>query len=71
MGMVWRVAAEEKLMDEALGLANRISGYPARAVLDLKQSIHQCCFGDMENALQRETDGIKKAVVRPYNLEID
>ncbi len=63
LGIAWRVAADEALLDEAEAVAERLAALPARAVRDMKRTLNRAAYGDVAEAMEREVD----AVVRSYN----
>ena len=63
LGVAWRVAADEALLEEAEALAEKLADLPARAVRDMKRTLNRAAYGDIADALEREVE----AVVRSYN----
>ena len=63
LGIAWRVAADDALLDEAEAVAERLAALPARAVRDMKRTLNRAAYGDVTEAMEREVD----AVVRSYN----
>ncbi len=63
LGIAWRVAADDALLDEAHAVAERLAGLPVRAVRDMKRTLNRAAYGDVAEALEREVD----AVARSYN----
>lgn len=63
LGIAWRVAADDALLDEAHAVAERLAALPVRAVRDMKRTLNRAAYGDVAEALEREVD----AVARSYN----
>ena len=63
LGIAWRVAADDALLDEAETVAERLAALPVRAVRDMKRTLNRAAYGDVAEALEREVD----AVARSYN----
>ena len=63
LGIAWRVAADDALLDEAVAVAERLAALPVRAVRDMKRTLNRAAYGDVAEALEREVD----AVARSYN----
>ncbi len=63
LGIAWRVAPDDALLDEANAVAERLAALPVRAVRDMKRTLNRAAYGDVSQAMEREVD----AVVRSYN----
>jgi len=62
LGVAWRVAPDDALLDEANAVAERLAALPVRAVRDMKRTLNRAAWGDVAQAMEREVD----AVVRSY-----
>ncbi|MCY4501500.1 MAG: enoyl-CoA hydratase-related protein, partial [Alphaproteobacteria bacterium] len=63
LGIAWRVAPDDALLDEAVAVAERLAALPERAVRDMKRTLNRAAYGDVAEAMEREVD----AVARSYN----
>ncbi len=68
LGVAWRVAAGERLMDEARATAEAIAALPARAVSDMKRVLTRAAIGGPEaiaRALDLETEATVQGFLDP------
>ena len=56
VGVAWRVVPDDRLMDEARLVASTLSGLPPLSVRAMKRVVNQIAFGDLERALELETE---------------
>ncbi len=56
MGVAWRVVSDDKLMDEAHLVANRLSELPILSVRAMKRVLNQSASSDLNLALHLETE---------------
>lgn len=56
LGVAWRVVADERLLDEAREVAGRLAELPPLAVRAMKRVLNQSACGDLNRALQLETE---------------
>ena len=69
IGIAWRVVPEERVLPEALALAERIAGLPARAVRDLKRSLTRVFREELDRAIRLETESTAASVADPDTFE--
>ncbi|MDH3693058.1 MAG: enoyl-CoA hydratase/isomerase family protein [Gammaproteobacteria bacterium] len=55
MGAAWRVVKDDKLQDEAMAVATKISQLPPLSVRAMKRVLNKCATSDLQKALQLET----------------
>lgn len=65
MGVAWRVAADDGLMDEARSVANQLSQLPPLSVRAMKRVLNQCAAGDLNRALALETEATVAGFLDP------
>ncbi|MEO8088293.1 MAG: enoyl-CoA hydratase-related protein [Bacteroidota bacterium] len=56
MGMLYKVVADEKLQEEAQGIANTLSNMPTKGIALTKQLLNESFFNTLEKQLDRERD---------------
>jgi enoyl-CoA hydratase/carnithine racemase len=56
LGVAWRVVGDDELMDEAVKVATRLSALPPLSVRAMKRVLNQAAVGDLDRALQLETE---------------
>jgi enoyl-CoA hydratase/carnithine racemase len=69
IGIAWRVVPEEQVLPEAMALAERIAGLPARAVRDLKRSLTGVFREELDRAIRLETESTVASVADPETFE--
>ncbi|BBL79696.1 2-(1,2-epoxy-1,2-dihydrophenyl)acetyl-CoA isomerase [Rubrobacter xylanophilus] len=57
IGLVNRVVPDERLREEAAGLARRLAALPTRALAQIKRSLYSSFESNLETALEREAGG--------------
>ncbi len=55
-GVAWRVAEDEKLMNEARELAGQLARLPPLSLRAMKRVLNQCALSDINTALDLETE---------------
>lgn len=55
-GVAWRVVDDDLLMDEAAAVASKLARLPQQAVADMKRTLARVTVGDLETAIELETD---------------
>lgn len=65
MGVAWRVVADERLLDEARLVANRLSQLPPLSARAMKRVLNQCAAGDLNQALALETEATVAGFLDP------
>jgi 2-(1,2-epoxy-1,2-dihydrophenyl)acetyl-CoA isomerase len=55
-GLIWRVAEDDRLMDEALGLARRLAEAPTRGLALIKTALNASWANDLDTQLDLERD---------------
>jgi len=56
IGVAWKVASDDQLMDKAHLVANQLSELPSLSVRAMKRVLNQGASSDLERALELETD---------------
>jgi enoyl-CoA hydratase/carnithine racemase len=69
LGVAWKVVPDDRLMDEALAVATRLSGLPPLSVRAMKRVLNRCAAGDLEAALRLETDATVAGFLDPETTE--
>lgn len=64
-GIAWRVVPDDRLLDEARTVAERIAALPAGQASDLKRVINRACHLDVEGAMALETDATVRGIRDP------
>jgi enoyl-CoA hydratase/carnithine racemase len=65
LGVAWRVAPDDRLMQEAQAVAEHIAGLPERAVRDMKMVLNKATYADVETAIALESDAAIRGAVDP------
>ena len=65
MGVAWKVVADDKLMQEAYAVANKIAALPSGAVRDMKRILTRTATSDLEAAMALETDATVRGFLDP------
>jgi 2-(1,2-epoxy-1,2-dihydrophenyl)acetyl-CoA isomerase len=55
-GLIWKVAEDERVKDEALGLARHLATQPTKALAAIKQAIDGAWTRSLDHALDHESD---------------
>ncbi len=69
LGVAWRVVPDDRLMDEAHHVANRLSELPTLAVRAMKRVLNQSASVDLVRALHLETDATVAGFLDPETTE--
>lgn len=69
IGVAWRVVPEEQVVPEALALAARIAGMPARSIRELKRSLTSVFREELDRAIRTETESTAASVADPETLD--
>ena len=69
MGVAWRVVADDRLMDEAHSTASQLSQLPPLSTRAMKRALNQCATGDLNRALQLETEATIAGFLDPETTE--
>lgn len=70
MGLAWRVAGDDRLMDEARDVAERLSAQPTLSLRAMKRVLNQCAVTDMRRALHLETEATVSGFMDPKTTEL-
>lgn len=65
LGVAWRVVPDERLMDEAQSVAEKLSELPPLAVRAMKRVLNQVAAVDIATALRLETDATVASFLDP------
>ena len=65
LGVAWRVVPDEKLMEEAQSVAEKLSGLPPLAVRAMKRVLNQGAARDITTALRLETEATVVSFLDP------
>lgn len=68
LGLLDRLVAHDRLLDEAVELANQMSTWPPMAVRSAKRVLQRNMRMDLEDALREETRGILYARRSPHDV---
>ena len=69
IGLAWRVVSDDRLMDEACSVADRLSELPPLAVRAMKRVLNQSASSDLNRALQLETEATIAGFLDPETTE--
>ena len=69
IGVAWRVASDDRLMDEARAVANRLSELPPLSVRAMKRVLNQTASSDLNSSLQLETEATIAGFLDPETTE--
>ena len=69
MGVAWRVVSDERLLEEAQMVAEKLGRLPSLAVRSMKRVLNQCAMGDVNNALRLETEATVASFLDPETTE--
>jgi enoyl-CoA hydratase/carnithine racemase len=69
IGVAWRVVSDDRLMDDALEIATQLSRLPPLSVRAMKRVLNQCAVGDLQRALQLETEATIAGFLDPETTE--
>ena len=69
MGLVWRRFADDKLMDEALTLADEIAAMPVSSLMENKRLLLDARIDAVKAARPREEATLARVVGSPANIE--
>lgn len=69
MGVAWRVVDDDRLMDEARSTANQLSQLPPLSIRAMKRVLNQCAMGDLNQALELETEATIAGFLDPETTE--
>jgi enoyl-CoA hydratase/carnithine racemase len=69
IGVAWRVVNDDRLMDEAREVANRLSELPPLSVRAMKRVLNQTASSDLNRSLQLETEATIAGFLDPETTE--
>jgi len=69
IGVAWRVASDDRLMDEARAVANRLSELPPLSVRAMKRVLNQTASSNLNRSLQLETEATIAGFLDPETTE--
>jgi 2-(1,2-epoxy-1,2-dihydrophenyl)acetyl-CoA isomerase len=55
-GLIWKVVDDDKLVEEAMGLARHLASQPTRGLALIKQALNQAASNDLDRQLDLERD---------------
>lgn len=70
MGVAWRVAADDELMDMARDVALRLARQPGRSLLAMKRVLRHTGSTNFERALQLESDATVEGFMDPLTTSL-
>lgn len=70
MGVAWRVAADDTLLDEARAVARQLAALPLLSVRAMKRTLNATAASDMHRALQLETDATVAGFMDPETTRL-
>ena len=68
-GVAWRVVDDDRLMEEAAGVAQKLAGLPRGAVRDMKRTLTRVATGDLAKAMDLETAATVKGFLDEATTE--
>ena len=69
IGVAWRVVSDDRLMDEARAVANRLGELPPLSVRAMKRVLNQTASSDLNRSLQLETEATIAGFLDPETTE--
>ena len=69
MGVAWKVAPEDRLMDKAQQTAERLASLPPLSVRAMKRVLNNVAMGDLHRAMQLETDATVSGFLDPETTQ--
>ena len=69
LGLLDRLVEHEKLLEEAIGLAQQIAFWPPMAIRSSKRVLQANLECDLEQALRNETGGLSRARNAPHDMK--
>ena len=69
-GVAWRVVDDDQLMDEAMKVAGQLTRQPTLSLRAMKRVLNQTAAGDIERALQLETDATVEGFMDPETTRL-
>ena len=69
IGVAWRVVGDDRLMDEAHTVANRLSELPPLSVRAMKRVLNQTASSNLNRSLQLETEATIAGFLDPETTE--
>lgn len=70
MGLAWKVVPDEELIDNALDVANKLSGQPTLSVRAMKRVLNEAAVSNLERALSLETEATISGFLDPKTTEL-
>lgn len=65
MGLAWRVVDDDRLMDEAIGVAEQLAGLPPLSTRAMKRVLSQTSAGNFKTAMALETEATVEGFMDP------
>lgn len=69
IGVAWRVVSDDRLVDEAVGVATQLSRLPPLSVSAMKRVLNRSAMSDLNQAMQLETEATIAAFLDPETTE--
>jgi enoyl-CoA hydratase/carnithine racemase len=70
MGLAWRVVPDDELLNNALDVANKLSGLPPLSVRAMKRVLNEAAVSNLERALRLETEATISGFLDPKTTEL-
>lgn len=69
IGVAWRVVSDDRLIDEAVGVATQLSRLPPLSVSAMKRVLNRSAMSDLNQAMQLETEATITGFLDPETTE--
>ena len=69
IGVAWRVVSDDRLVDEAVGVATQLSRLPPLSVSAMKRVLNRSAMNDLNQAMQLETEATITGFLDPETTE--
>lgn len=69
IGVAWRVVSDDRLIDEAVGVATQLSRLPPLSVSAMKRVLNRSAMNDLNQAMQLETEATITGFLDPETTE--
>ncbi|MDG1410530.1 MAG: enoyl-CoA hydratase/isomerase family protein [Acidimicrobiales bacterium] len=70
LGVAWRVAPDDKLLDEATVVARQLAALPALSVQAMKRTLNQAAATDLRVAMRLETEATVTSFLDPRTTDL-
>ncbi|NCG24182.1 MAG: enoyl-CoA hydratase/isomerase family protein, partial [Actinobacteria bacterium] len=70
LGVAWRVASDDKLLDEATAVARQLAALPTLSVQAMKRTLNHAAATDLRVAMQIETEATVIGFLDPLTTDL-